>query len=68
MSQEQSEPITLGVCSIVFAIFCSLVGLICGIVGVCQYPQGSKGAQLSRIGIGIAIAMMLLGTLMNIML
>lgn len=65
MSQEQNEPITLGVCSIVFAILCSLVGLICGIVGVCQYPQGSKGAQLSRIGIGIAVVMMVLGALVN---
>lgn len=65
MSQEQNEPITLGVCSIVFAILCSIVGLICGIVGVCQYPQGSKGAQLSRIGIGIAVVMMVLGALVN---
>lgn len=67
MSQEQNEPITLGVCSIVFALLCSIVGLICGIIGVCQYPQGSKGAQLSRIGLGLSIVMMVLGALLQIL-
>lgn len=67
MSQEQNEPITLGVCSIVFAVLCSIVGLICGIIGVCQYPQGSKGAQLSRIGLGLSIVLMVLGVLVQMM-
>lgn len=63
MSQEQNEPVALGVCSIIFGVLCSLVGLICGIIGVCRYPQGSKGAQLSRIGLVISIVMMVLGAL-----
>lgn len=63
--QAQSNPIALGVCSIVFGALCAIVGLILGIIGAVKYPSGSKGAKLSYIGIGVSVINMIIGYMIS---
>ena len=37
---------TLAICALVFAVLCSLVGLILGIIGLNKYPDKSNGKTM----------------------
>ena len=49
------------ICALVFAVLCSLVGLILGIIGLNKYPDKSNGKTMSLIAVILSIVLMLVG-------
>lgn len=61
MPESQQPNNTLAILALVFAVLCSLVGLILGIIGLNKYPDKSNGKTMSLIAIVVSIVLMLVG-------
>ena len=55
MSELDRPNNTLAICALVFAVLCSLVGLILGIIGLNKYPYKSNGKTMSLIAVILSI-------------
>ena len=62
---QPTEGKALGVCSIIFGILMPMIGLICGIIGVCTYKEESN-RKLAIIGLVIAAVEIVLGVVLSI--
>lgn len=64
-NMPESQPLknTLAIWALVFAVLCSLVGLILGIIGLNKYPDKSNGKTMSLIAVVVSIVLMLVGGL-----
>ncbi len=61
MPESQQPTNTLAILALVFAVLCSLVGLILGIIGLNKYPDKSNGKTMSLIAVIVSIVLMLIG-------
>lgn len=61
MPEPQQPTNTLAILALVFAVLCSLVGLILGIIGLNKYPDKSNGKTMSLIAVIVSIVLMLIG-------
>lgn len=61
MPESQQPNNTLAILALVFAVLCSLVGLILGIIGLNKYPDKSNGKTMSLIAVVVSIVLMLVG-------
>lgn len=61
MNESQQPNNTLAILALVFAVVCSLVGLILGIIGLNKYPDKSNGKTMSLIAVIVSIVIMLIG-------
>ncbi|WP_354834248.1 hypothetical protein ABGM91_05070 [Akkermansia muciniphila] len=61
MNESQQPNNTLAILALVFAVVCSLVGLILGIIGLNKYPDKSNGKTMSLIAVIVSIVIMLVG-------
>lgn len=61
MNELQQPNNTLAILALVFAVVCSLVGLILGIIGLNKYPDKSNGKTMSLIAVIVSIVIMLVG-------
>ena len=61
MNESQQPNNTLAILALVFAVVCSLVGLILGIIGLNKYPDKSNGKTMRLIAVIVSIVLMLIG-------
>ncbi|MHA3691713.1 hypothetical protein CXU22_09545 [Akkermansia muciniphila] len=61
MPESQQPNNTLAILALVFAVLCSLVGLILGIIGLNKYPDKSNGKTMSLIAVIVSVVLMLIG-------
>lgn len=61
MNESQQPNNTLAILALVFAVLCSLVSLILGIIGLNKYPDKSNGKTMSLIAVIVSVVLMLIG-------